>query len=163
MANISYLYNDLIICVIKDFIMGELSNNAVENYNSEIAKFEWKALTFLIAEDVDINYQILEEGLKKTKVNILWAKNGKEAVDLFSKNEDISLVLTDLQMPVMDGFDSTREMRESNKDIPIIAYTAYAYEGVTEKIVLAGANECLLKPFANKKLLNTLRKYLFIS
>jgi len=140
----------------------ETKNNQVD-INSEIARYEWKVLTFLIAEDVDINYQILAEGLKKTNVTIHWAKNGKEAIELFNKHKDIKLILTDLQMPEMDGFEATRKMREIDKKIPIIAYTAYAYEGVTEKILLAGANECLLKPFANKKLLNTIRKYLFIS
>ncbi len=143
--------------------MTELSKETLESYNSEIAKYEWKVLTFLIAEDVDINYQILAEGLKKTNVTIYWAKNGKETIELFNKHKDIKLILTDLQMPEMDGFEATRKMREINNKIPIIAYTAYAYEGVSEKILLAGANECLLKPFANKKLLNTIRKYLFVT
>ena len=143
--------------------MTELSKESIESYNTDIAKYEWKVLSFLIAEDIDINYQILAEGLKKTNVNIFWAKNGKEAVELFKKREEINLILTDLQMPEMDGFEATRKIREINKKVPIIAYTAYAYEGVKEKILLAGANECLLKPFATKKLLNTMRKYLFMS
>lgn len=139
------------------------SNEDVDGYNKAVVRFEWDKIAFLIVEDVDINYQILETVLKKTNSRVIWAQNGKEGVDSFRLEKNIDIILMDLQMPVMDGFEATKIIRSINPKVTIIAYTAYAYEGVSEKIILAGANECLIKPFNSKKLLNTIRKYLFKS
>lgn len=130
-------------------------------YNQKILRYEWDSLIFLIAEDIDTNYIFLSEALKKTKVQILWAVNGQEAVDICKSGIDIDLIITDIQMPVKDGFAATSEIQAINPKIPIIAYTAYAYEGLRERILLAGARECLFKPFDHRQLLITIRKYLF--
>jgi len=132
-------------------------------YNQKIIRYEWESLIFLIAEDIDINYMFLSEALKKTKVQILWALNGQEAVDICKSGIAIDLIITDIQMPVKDGYTATSEIHSLNPRIPIIAYTAYSYEGLKERMVLAGARECLIKPFDSRQLLITLRKYLFIS
>lgn len=132
-------------------------------YNQKIIRYEWASLIFLIAEDLDINYMFLSEALKKTKVQILWALNGQEAVDICKSGIDIDLIITDIQMPVKDGYTATSEIHALNPKIPIIAYTAYSYEGLKERMLLAGARECLIKPFDSRQLLITLRKYLFIS
>lgn len=132
-------------------------------YNQKIIRYEWESLIFLIAEDIDINYMFLSEALKKTKVQILWALNGQEAMDICKSGIDIDLIITDIQMPVKDGFTATSEIHALNPKIPIIAYTAYSYEGLKERMLLAGARECLIKPFDSRQLLITLRKYLFIS
>ncbi|HBB91902.1 MAG: hypothetical protein A2X22_09635 [Bacteroidetes bacterium GWF2_49_14] len=137
---------------------GELSA-----YNQKILRYEWDSLIIVIAEDVDINYMFLAEAMKKTKAQLLWAKNGQEAVDLIKVNDAIDVLVTDIQMPVKDGFMATREIRAMRPKLPIIAYTAYSYEGVKEKMILAGAQECLIKPFDSRQLLITIRKYLFKS
>lgn len=120
-------------------------------------------MIFLIAEDIDINYMFLAEALKKTKVQILWALNGEEAVNICRSGIDIDLIITDIQMPVKDGYTATSEIHAMNPRIPIIAYTAYSYEGLKERVLFAGARECLVKPFDARQLLITIRKYLFVT
>lgn len=91
-----------------------------------------ESLTFLsgkvilIAEDVDYNFRYLEIILGKNQdVKIIWAKNGIEAVDYCKKNPEISIVLMDIQLPEMNGFDATRLIKSENRNLPIIAQTAY--------------------------------------
>jgi len=137
-----------------------LDNSA---FNQKILCYEWDSLIFLIAEDIELNYLFLAEALRKTRVQILWAVNGQEAVDICKSGIGISLIITDIQMPVKDGYTATTEIHALFPKIPIIAYTAYSYEGVKERMQFAGARECLIKPFDARQLLITLRKYLFIS
>ena len=132
-------------------------------YNQKVLRYEWDSFVFLIAEDIDINYLFLSEALRKTGVQILWAVNGEEAVNICKSGLDINLIITDVQMPVKDGFTATSEIHALFPRIPIIAYTAYSYDGLKERMQLAGAKECLFKPFDARQLLIIIRKYLFIS
>lgn len=134
-----------------------------QDYNQAILRYNWENLVFLIAEDIEMNYLFLAEALKKTGVRLLWAVNGKQAVEIVETTQKIDMVITDIQMPEMDGFAATNVISQMRPDIPIIGYTAYSYEGVRDKMMLAGAKECLIKPFEPKKLLLTIRKYLFVS
>ncbi|MCK5820268.1 MAG: response regulator [Bacteroidales bacterium] len=132
-----------------------------KDYNQAILKYNWENLVFLIAEDIEMNYLFLAEALKKTGVSVLWAVNGLQAVELCQTTEKLDMLITDIQMPEMDGFAATRQISQMRPELPIIGYTAYSYEGVRDKMVLAGAKECLIKPFEPRKLLLTIRKYLF--
>jgi len=132
-----------------------------QEYNQEILRYNWSNLVFLVAEDIEMNYLFLAQALKKTGVQVIWAVNGQQAVDVVASGQTIDMVVTDIQMPEKDGFAATREITLAKPEIPIIGYTAYSYEGVREKMILAGAKECLIKPFEPKKLLLTIRKYLF--
>lgn len=132
-------------------------------FNQKILRYDWESLIFLIVEDLDINYRFLAEALKKTRVQILWAINGQQAVDICKSGISIDLIITDIQMPVKDGYTATCEIHALKPRMPIIAYTAYSYEGLKERILLAGARECLFKPFDPRQLLITLRKHLIIS
>lgn len=134
-----------------------------QDYNQAILRYNWEHLVFLIAEDIEMNYLFLAEALKKTGVQLLWAVNGKQAVEIVETTERLDMVITDIQMPEMDGFAATNLISKLKPDMPIIGYTAYSYEGVRDKMIMAGAKECLIKPFEPKKLLLTIRKYLFIS
>jgi len=133
----------------------------LKTYNQKIVRLEWDSLIFLIAEDIEANYFLLAEGLKKTKVRLIRASTGQEAVDIVASGQQVDLVITDIQMPEMDGFMATRLIRNLRPDLPIIAYTAFSYEGVHEKMQISGAQECLVKPFENRTFINTIRKYLF--
>lgn len=133
-----------------------------QDYNQAILRYNWENLVFLVAEDIEMNYLFLAEALKKTGVKVLWAVNGQQAVEMCQSTVQLDMLITDIQMPEMDGFAATREISQMRPDLPIIGYTAYSYEGVREKMILAGAKECLIKPFEPKKLLLTIRKYLFI-
>ena len=113
----------------------------------------------LIVEDNFLNYQVLKIFLDKLEANILWAKNGLEAITLFSQHSDILLILMDINMPEMDGITATREIRKLNACVPIIFQTAYASEENEKECIAAGGNDFLTKPIKSKLLISTLKKY----
>ena len=113
----------------------------------------------LIVEDNFLNYQVLKIFLDKLEANILWAKNGLEAIALFSQHCDILLILMDINMPEMDGISATREIRKLNACVPIIFQTAFASEENEKECIAAGGNDFLTKPIKSKLLISTLKKY----
>lgn len=123
-------------------------------------RFNWEGKTVLIAEDVEFNYLYLEEIMQRTNAKVLWAKNGQEALYFFEKNEKIDLVLMDLQMPVMNGFEATAEIKKLYPEIPVIVQTAYTIDEEREKSFQAGCDDFLTKPIKPNDLYNTISKYL---
>lgn len=108
-------------------------------------------VTVLVVEDNAINQTVAEAMLKKLSVASVVAKNGQEAIELLAENEDIDIVLMDCQMPVMDGYESTRQIRagksgDNHKTLPIIAMTANALKEDRERCLNAGMNDYLSKP-----------------
>jgi len=126
---------------------------------SETSEFQWENKIILIAEDVDINYFLLAEALKKTKANIVRAVNGKEAVELTQK-QHFDLILMDIRMPEMDGIEATREIRKFNPTIPIVAQTAFGDENDIQRIMAAGCNDHITKPINLKAFLSVIKKYI---
>lgn len=120
---------------------------------------DWHNKTILIVEDEHINFRYLQEILKKTQAEILRAENGLEAIEI-AKEKEIDLILMDIKLPVMDGYEATRQIREFNPNVPIIAQTAYVMSGEEEKTREAGCNDYLTKPLRIKTVLDTLAKYL---
>lgn len=113
----------------------------------------------LIAEDVESNYLYLNAVLSKINAQVLWAKNGQEAVDLFRQHKHIDLILMDLQMPEMNGYKATEIIKKENPEIPIIAQTAFAMSDDREKAINAGCDDYLAKPIKSKDLLGIVKKY----
>lgn len=108
----------------------------------------------LVAEDDETNFYYLNALLRmETNATVLHASNGREAIDLFRKNPDIGLILMDIKMPGIDGLEATRQIKEINKDVPIIAITAYAMSGDKERVLAAGCDDYLSKPINKKNLL----------
>jgi len=120
--------------------------------------FEGK--TILIAEDEDNNYIYLQEVLIPTKVTLLRAKTGYQAIDIVKNQPTISMILMDIKMPEMNGFQATSIIKEMNPKIPIIAQTAYAMAEDLIKGKNAGCDDYLAKPIKPELLINTLRHYL---
>jgi two-component system, cell cycle response regulator DivK len=114
----------------------------------------------LIVEDVESNYLYLNAVLTKLDARIEWVKNGIEAVDFAKENPDIALILMDLQMPEMNGYDATREIKKIYPDMIIIAQTAFAMSDDRTKAIEAGCDDYLAKPIRSKDLLDTVNKYL---
>lgn len=79
----------------------------------------------LIAEDDDINYLLFKNMITQENIQLIRARNGQEAVDLFKKNQDVSIILMDIRMPIKDGHDAAREIKEINRSVPIIAVSAF--------------------------------------
>ena len=115
-------------------------------------------LKILIAEDEEVAMEYLKIILRKSSKEILQAKSGKEVVKLCRSNPDLDLVLMDIKMPGMDGYEATREIRKFNKDIVIIAQTAYALAGDREKALEAGCNDYVSKPVNQNRLLEIIGK-----
>jgi len=114
----------------------------------------------LLVEDYEINQEIVTEILKKIKIVPDIANNGKEAVEIFlTKPEYYDIILMDLQMPIMSGYEATKIIREHNKTIPIIALTAAAMIEDKAKVLQAGMNEHLSKPINSEVMLAAVIKY----
>lgn len=117
----------------------------------------------LLVEDVEINRDIIIDILDDTGIIIECAENGKQAVDAVTQDPDkFDMILMDLQMPIMDGYTATKEIRECKaaKDIPIIAMTANVYSEDIEKCFAVGMNAHLAKPIDIEKLMSILHQYL---
>ena len=123
-------------------------------------ELDWSNKLILVAEDVQTNYMFIEAALHHTGVKLLWAEDGNQAIDLFEKNPDINLVLMDIQMPEMNGYEATQYIKSRNSKLPVIAQTAYALAGEKELILQAGCNDYISKPFKLNDLLTLLKKYL---
>jgi len=114
----------------------------------------------LIAEDDSANYLFIESFLKQTHADILWARDGKEVMDIFKADPSLDMILMDLKMPEINGIDATMAIRKTNKDIPVIALTAYAFADDRENSIKAGCNAYLAKPVKIEQLSEILSSYL---
>lgn len=123
----------------------------------------FKGVRALVVEDVDINLEITVEMLRNMDIAVDTAQNGREAVDMV-KTGNYDIIFMDIQMPVMDGYEATREIRQLNKErglgLPIIAMTAHASGGDRDKSFAAGMNEHLTKPVDPEKLGEVLEHWL---
>lgn len=122
--------------------------------------YNWSLKTFLIGEDEMINYRLLEVMLSKTKVKLLHGKNGPQTLELFIKNPNIDLILMDIKMPEMDGSEVTKQIRQLNTSVPIIAQTAYALDEEKAKSLDAGCNAYITKPINKNDLLCLIDSFL---
>ena len=107
-------------------------------------RIEQKTLTILVAEDNGSNFKLIESILGKD-YHLLHAWNGKEAIELYREYE-LQLILMDINMPVMDGYEATREIRKFSLQVPIIAVTAFAYGSDEQKAMDNGFNAYMSKP-----------------
>ncbi|MCF8372206.1 MAG: PAS domain S-box protein [Bacteroidales bacterium] len=114
----------------------------------------------LVAEDVESNFILMDLMLKPTGATIMWAKDGKEAVDIVAQNPDLELILMDVRMPVMNGFEATRKLRELNCKIPIIAQTAHAFEQDKAEALKSGCEDFIAKPINPTSLINKISRHL---
>jgi signal transduction histidine kinase/CheY-like chemotaxis protein len=117
-------------------------------------------VTILVAEDDELNFLYIKEILKGTEANILRAINGKEAVEICQTNNLIDILLIDIKMPVMNGYEAIKQIREFRPSLPIIAQTAFALSNEMLKAFNAGSNDYISKPFKKDQLLALISKYL---
>lgn len=125
-----------------------------------------KEYTILIAEDEESNFLYLETLISdhmKIDSSILRAKNGLEAIEICKNNKEIDLLLLDLKMPLMNGFEAAKLIREFLPSLPIVAETAYIFKEEIERAKLAGCNDFVSKPISIKSLHSVLSKYLIIN
>ena len=133
--------------------------------SEEIRAYNFAGHTILIAEDVEINREIITAMLEETEITIDYAENGRIAVSMFSKNPSkYDLILMDINMPEMDGYEATRLIRTRNlpsaEKIPIIAMTANVFKEDIERCMAYGMNDHVGKPIDIETLLERLNKYI---
>jgi signal transduction histidine kinase len=116
-------------------------------------------LKILIAEDDETSETLLSIVAKTFGENILTAGTGADVIAICRDNPDIDLILMDIQMPVLNGYEATKRIRQFNKEVIIIAQTAYGLSGDREKAIAAGCNDYLAKPINIAKLLGLIEKY----
>jgi len=119
-----------------------------------------KKLKILIAEDDESSSQLISIVVRKFGGEIINVPTGTEAVRACFENPEIDLILMDIQMPQMDGYEATRQIRQFNTDVVIIAQTAYALSGDKERAIDAGCNDYISKPIKSENLLNLIRKHI---
>jgi len=128
--------------------------------NEKPNTIDWTGKTILIADDIHINFLLLEAIMEKTNVKLIWAKNGQEAVEKCHAHEFIDLILMDIEMPVMNGIQAAREIKKFRESIPIIAQTAFAAYFDENEILQAGCSQVISKPLMSEYILNTVARYL---
>lgn len=127
---------------------------------STIMEYDWNDKLILVAEDVPTNYLLVKKSLRKTNVSLLWAKNGKETLEMVKNHDNIDLVLMDIRMPIMNGLDATKEIKKLKPGLTIIAQTAYAMDGDRENSLAAGCDDYISKPINLKEFIELIAKYL---
>ena len=113
----------------------------------------------LVAEDDDSNFKLIKAIIGK-KCGILWAKNGEEMLNLYRDHgKEAWAILMDIKMPIMNGLEATRIIRQQGATLPIIMQTAYAFSSDRDNAIEAGATEVLVKPITVSALRNCLNSY----
>ncbi len=123
-------------------------------------KYEWKDKTILVAEDENSNFELLKASIIRTKVRIIRAMNGEEAVEYVKRNNHIDLVLMDIRMPKLNGYDATRQIKSLKPHLPVISITAYAMSEDETKSIEAGCDMYISKPIRPSNLLTLLNEFL---
>ena len=156
-VNQSALFNTIMQLFGEEVIMeeGEKHLHFVEGFDLI------RGAKILVAEDNEINQQVVKETLENEGFIVDIADNGKIAVEMFEKNKDYELILMDLQMPVMSGYEASKALRDKGyKDIPIIALTADAMVGVVKQVSKVGMNGYVAKPINVKELFIEMVKWI---
>jgi two-component system, sensor histidine kinase and response regulator len=116
--------------------------------------------TVLVVEDEEYNFYLTREILNFKNIHVIHAWNGKEAVSFVEENPGIDLVLMDIKMPIMGGYEATRLIKEQRPELPVVALTAYALLGDREKALQNGCDDYLAKPVSMKDFEAVVDKYL---
>ncbi len=154
--------NGSIFTLNTPYIPMQDNNKTIPNTEETILK--QKKHIILIAEDGEINFLLLKTVLTKMTdfdFVIHRAVNGKEAVSICEENEEIDIVLMDIKMPIMNGYDATKRIKKIRPDLPVIAQTAFSTEEDIEKALAAGCDDFIAKPVDNKILKPILQKYFY--
>ncbi len=120
----------------------------------------WKGKKILVADDEKTCIYLIKQILKKTKIEIIYALNGKEAIELCQKHKDIALALIDYKMPVMNGEQTVEQIKNIYNNLPVVVHTHdYQYK-VRQKCLKAGCNDIIYKPLKKMELLEKIEKWI---
>jgi len=114
--------------------------------------------TILIAEDEQNNFRLIKKILEGVGANIIWAKDGEEAVHFCKTNNEIKLVIMDIRMPKLNGFEATTQIKQFKNNLPIVVQTAYANEFKKDELMRTNFDGFLSKPFTKNELIEIIQK-----
>lgn len=142
-----------------DLSIDNTLQNNIQNTNVKISSLNWWDKNILIAEDTESNYIFIEAFLEKTNAKLYWAKTGLEALNLVKSGQKFDVVLMDVMMPEMDGYEATAKIKTIDPELPIIIQTALALPDEEEKCYENGCDHVLVKPISSEKLIATIKHY----
>ncbi len=122
--------------------------------------YNWSEKTILIVEDTDTSIMYYKAALKKSKVNLVCAENGLQAVELVRQGKHFDLILMDINMPILNGIEATRQIKSINPKIPVIVQTAYVLNDERIKSFEAGCDGFMAKPVKIQQLFDTIESLL---
>lgn len=133
---------------------------STENTEIKEQSYDWSNKSILVADDEPMNIKFIEKALNSTKIKLFKALNGEEAVRIFKENPTINIVFMDIRMPDMDGVEAIKQIRNENRNVPIIAYTAYALTLDEMNALNYGCNDYISKPTNTLFLLQKINEFL---
>jgi len=138
----------------------EKSTNSLKDKSNSAhwTKQTWPGKTILIVEDESSNYKYIE-ALLRNRVDLLWTNNGVDAVR-FCNERQVDLILMDIKLPKMDGFEATRIIKKNKPGLPVIAVTAYAMEADRNQSIEAGCDNYISKPYKMEELFSLINTYI---
>lgn len=146
------------IVLIPGLIMQQTYNNGNSN---GLARHDWSDYTFLVVEDERSNYNLLSIMLRPSKAKLIWAKDGNEGIAMFDEHKnEIDLVLMDIRLPGINGYEVTRHIKQIRPKLPVIAQTAYAMEIEIIKARESGCDDYITKPLDRRLLLDMIARHL---
>lgn len=130
---------------------------------NKFADYKWDEKTILLVEDEEVNYMYIKELLANTGINLIHVITAEEAISICKSDVSVDLILMDMRLPGINGFDATRLIKRIRPETPIIAQTAYAMENEKKQCLEAGCDYYMTKPFDQDVLLEVLQEYLQLS
>ena len=129
------------------------------NQNSTcIMNRNWENKTIVVVDDTEINFVLIKTQLRKTQTKIVWLKNGQEAIDYIEEKKKVDLILMDIRMPVLDGIQATKRIKQIAPHIPIVIQTASVIGDAYEDIATSSCDDTIFKPIVANKLIEVINK-----
>lgn len=122
--------------------------------------YDWQGKSILIADDELHNFIIIEKSLQKTGIKVYHAENGEQAVEIFKEHPEINVILMDIRMPEMGGLEATKYIRSVNREVPIIAFTAYALSDDEAISLEFGCDDYISKPVRPEFLIKKINEHI---
>lgn len=124
-----------------------------------IKSIDFSGVNILVAEDTESNFLYIQEVLRKTNANITWSQDGLETINKFNTNQ-YDLVLMDIQLPKLNGYETTREIKRQKPQVPVIVQTAFTFNDTDAKLAEVGCDAIIIKPYSESELLTIISRNL---
>ncbi len=118
----------------------------------------WENKTIVVVDDTEINFVLIKTQLRKTKAIIIWLKNGQEAIEYIQEQKKADLILMDIRMPVMDGIQATKKIKQIAPEIPVVIQTASVMGDAYNDIAISSCDDTIFKPIVATKLIDIINK-----